>query len=107
MALVAVFLIILFAALILKTYWWQIRAKWYGKEADAVVSRIEEDIRTDAEAATHTRHFYFVRFTKENGLENEAKLLNPDPRLVTGSRVRVRYLPEKDNEAVLAEILQI
>ena len=101
MTVMAVILVLLFAAVVLKTCWLQFRIKWYGKETEATVSRIEADVRTDAEAANHTRHFCYVRFLKEDGLENEARLLNPRPLPEAGSKVMIRYLPEKDNVAVL------
>ena len=49
------------------------------------------------------RLFYDVSFRTPDGLQNEARLLNPKGFLEVGSRLRIRYLPEKDCFAVMAE----
>ena len=105
MSTIAVALVLLFAWYVLRTYWWQYHAGHSGTEADAVVCSIEEEVRS-AGGEQYTWHYYYVRFTKEDGLETEARLLNPKKRLVTGSRVRIRYLPARDNVAVLTEIIE-
>ena len=105
MTYIAIALVLIFAVLVLKSYWWQIRARWSGIEADATVSRIERDVRT-SDGAEFPRRFYYVRFQKQNGQQNEARLLNPKDLLVVGTNVKIRYLPEKDGCAVLTKVTE-
>ena len=107
MTIVAIFIVLLLAAFFLKTYWWQIETKWFGTEAEACVSRTEEQLQSMATRQDYTRRVYhccYVRFLKEDGLEAEAKLVNPIPQLGKGTRVRIKYLPGKDNLALLTGI---
>lgn len=101
---VAIFMVLLFAWYVLRTYWWQYTAKRYGIEADACVSWIEKQVGVSQGAEYVMRHYY-VRFMRADGLENEARLLNPKKQLLPGARIRICYLPEKDDYAVLTEIL--
>ena len=48
--------------------------------------------------------YYYVRFQKNDGLETEARLLNPNKKLTLGSHVRIRYLPWHEGVATLMEI---
>ena len=101
MNIVAVGIVLLFAAYIFWNYNWRImKAKWYGTETDAYVSRIEKEVRT-SQGVDYPRRFFYVIFQEQNGLETEARLLNPKGLLVEGDRVRIRYLPEKSEYAVL------
>ena len=102
---VAYILVFLFAGYIFRNYYWRITAaKWYGIEAIASVSRIEKVVRT-ARGEEFPRRFYYAVFQAQNGLQNEARILNPHGRLVPGSRIRVKYLPERNDLAVLMEIM--
>ena len=103
MTYIAAALILFFAYYILRTYWWEYKAKQTGTETDAVVSWIEKSIR-GYQYGTYTYYYYYVRYYREDGLETEARLWNPKKELVTGSRVRIRYLPTMDNYAVLTKI---
>ena len=103
MTIIALILIALFAAFVLKTDWWQMKTRWLGTETDARVSWIERDKRT-ADGAEYPRRFYYVRFLRENGLETEAKLYGTGVELAVGTKVRIRYLPERDNRAVLVRV---
>ncbi len=106
MDVVAIVLIILFAGYVIRNYSWRlVQAKRYGTETEAVVSRIERDVRT-ADGAEFPRSFYYVTFQTRNGLQNEARLLNPDTPLDVGTRVKVKYLPEKNAFAVLTEVAE-
>lgn len=105
MAVVAIGMVLFFAWYVLRTYWWQYRAKYHGIEADARVCSIEEEVHS-ARGEKYTWHYFYVRFMKADGLETEARLLNPKKRLSVGSRVRIRYLPYKDQYAVLTEIME-
>ena len=90
MDVVAIVLIILFAGYVIRNYSWRlVQAKRYGTETEAVVSRIERDVRT-ADGAEFPRSFYYVTFQTRNGLQNEARLLNPDTPLDVGTRVKVK-----------------
>lgn len=101
MTIIAVLMILLFAAYIFRNYWYRlIKAKWYGIETTAYISRIEEDKKT-ADGADFTRRFFYVRFSRQDGLQNEARLLNPKGALQIGDKVRIRYLEEKNDCAVL------
>ena len=104
MTYIAIFLVLLFAWYVLRTYWWEYRAKQQGIEADAVVSWIEKSAR-GWRGETFVYCYYYVRYRREDGLETEARLWNPKKVLGTGSRVRIRYLPWKDNYAVMTEII--
>ena len=100
MTVVAMLLVLLFAAYLFRNYWWRlIKAKWYGTETDAYISRIEEDKRI-ADGAEFSRRFYYVRFARQDGLQNEARLLNPKGPLMAGDKIRIRYLEEKNDCAV-------
>ena len=109
MTVVAFILIAVFVAYFFRSYIWRLaQAKWYGTETDAVVSRIEKDVRSTGGTDYATCYYhYYVTFQTESGLQNEARLLNPKKQLVTGSRVRIRYQPERDHCATLTEIIRI
>ena len=98
-----------FAALVLRTYWWQYKAMRYGIETDGTVSWTEDVFAPVANGNDFSRrHYncYYVRFLKEDGREAEARLLNGKKRLVPGSKVKIMYDPGKDQVAVLTEIIK-
>ena len=113
MTIIAAGIVLLIAAYIFKNYFWLlIKAKWYGTETEASVSRIEEEEMS----ARGTGYGYlksfryrtcYAAFQAKDGLQNEARLLNPNSRLTAGSRIRIRYLPEKADCAVLTEIIEL
>ena len=105
MTYIAVFLVLLFAYYVLRTYIWQFKATRAETETDAVVSWIEKSVRS-AHGESFTYCYYYARYRKENGLEAEAVLWNPKRELMKGSRIKIRYLPQKDQYAVLTEILE-
>ena len=105
MTLFLIALAILAAVILVKAFGWEYKARVYGTETDACVNRIERDVRT-ADGADYVRHFYYMLYRNAEGLETEARLVNPKKKLVVGSKVRIRYLPEKDNTAVLTEITE-
>ena len=109
MTTVAMIITALLAVFALKTYWWQMKIKWNGTETDAVVSLIEEETLRPISGNDFTRyrcHSYYASFLKEDGLETDAKLINPVRNLTVGSRIRIRYLPGRDNLAVLTKITE-
>ena len=106
MFMIAMILVAVFAGYIYRNYWLLfVSAKWYGTETDASVSRIENEVRT-ANGAKFPRRFCYVVFLTQNGLQNEARLLNPKGQLVPGSRIKVKYLPERNDVAVLTRIIE-
>ena len=105
MTAVAVLFVGLFFIFIYRHYWLPLlAARWYGLDADAYVSRVEREVR-HAGGGDYPVQFYYVCFQSLNGIENEARLLNPKKALVPGSRVRIRYLPDRQNCAVLTGII--
>lgn len=66
-----------------------------GIETDAVVSRIKENEGEDADGNRTVEYVYYVRYTNETGESVEAKLGNPPRFLMEGTKLRVKYLPEK------------
>ena len=106
MSIIAVGLALIFLSYIYRNYWWLLlKAKQVGVETDAVVSRIEKDKRS-ADGADYPRTFYYVAFPRQDGLPTEARLLNPKGPLEVGSRLRIKYLEEKNDCAVLIRIEQ-
>lgn len=100
MTIVALIIVLFFARLVLRTYWWQYDAMQNGTETDAFVSWIEETTMWGY-GGDYVWHSYYVRFWNEDGLETEARLINPKKQLAAGSKVRIRYLARRDKVAVL------
>ncbi len=48
--------------------------------------------------------YCYVRFQRDDGLETEARLLNPNKKLTVGRHVRIRYLPWREYVATLMEM---
>ena len=99
-------IVLFFARLVLRTYWWQYDAMQNGTETDAFVSWIEETTMWGY-GGDYVWHSYYVRFWNEDGLETEARLLNPGKKLKKGSRVRIRYIPGHEEIAALMEITDL
>ena len=101
MTVFALILVALFVRYIYRNYWGRmLAAKWYGTETDATVSRIERNVLR-FRGEEYPVYNCYVRFVRQDGMENEALLLNPKRTLAQGSRIRVRYLPEKNDVAVM------
>ena len=98
---IAAAIILLFAVYVLRSYIWQHEAKTYGTETEGTVSRIETEKRYGGGAEYYFR-YYYVRFRGEDGLETEARIMNPGKRLHFGSNVRIRYLPGRNDQVYLA-----
>ena len=99
-SIIAAAIVLLFAWYVLRTYVWQYEAKIYGTETEGTVSRIETEKRS-ADGADYFFRYYYVRFLREDGLETEARIMNPKKRLCAGSQVRICYLPERNSQAFL------
>ena len=81
-------------------------------ETDAVVTRIEESMSTDADGFVKHDYTFFVTFQTQEGLPAEAKLTGgkaPDRRdgdggwdhdLHRGKTVRIRYQPQDTTNAI-------
>ena len=103
----ALIVVALLAALFFRFFFWRlIKTKWYGIETDAVVSRIEAYTSSVGGSEEYPRRFYYARYQTRNGLQNEARLLNPKPGLGIGSKIRIKYPDEKADYAVLTEITE-
>ena len=66
-----------------------------GIEVDAVVSRIKEVEGEDNDGNRTVEYVYYVKYQNESGETVEAKLGNPPNFLMEGTKLRVKYLPEK------------
>ena len=71
-----------------------------GIEVDAVVSRIKEVETVNADGDRYVNYEYFVKFRNEMGETVEARLGNPSPNITEGTRLRVKYLPQKPKHAL-------
>ena len=65
-----------------------------GIEADAVVSRIEEQ-ETENDGRREVNYIYYVQYQTQDGKTVEAKLGNEPAHLFVGSKLRIKYLPDK------------
>ena len=74
-----------------------------GVEADAVVSRIEEERSTSTEGGADFTYTYYVVYTNQDGQEIEAKLSSAPGHTRVGDPVRIKYLPEKPKFAILVK----
>ena len=102
---VALAMVGIFAFYVLRTYVWQYNAKKNGVDAEAYVSWIQQEgLHTHPNGREYPMTYYYVRFQKDDGTENEARLLNPSKELTVGRHVRIRYLPWHDDVATLMEI---
>ena len=101
---IAMIMVLVFGIYVFKNDGWRIiQAKRYGIETDACVSRIVEDKKA-SDGADYYRRFFYVTFRTTDGLQNEARLINPKGGLVTGSTIKVKYLPEKNDYAVMTKV---
>lgn len=72
-----------------------------GVEADAVVSRIEEEQSVSSEGGVDYTYTHYVTYRNPQGETVEAKLNHAPGRTRVGDRVKIKYMPEKPNFAVL------
>ena len=109
MTIVAVMITGLFTAVILRSYWQQFKTRWYGIETTATVSLTDESIITNTSGQLYGEFMNiccYVRYMNRDGQEAEARLINPNKSLVAGDRIIIRYLPEREDYAVLTEITE-
>lgn len=81
------------------------RIKRLGTETDAVVSRIERVESRNDDGSTHATVYYYVSYLNDELRNVEAVLMTPPKGLEVGTRLRVRYLPDKPKFAVVTEVL--
>jgi len=105
MTVIAVVMVLVFLLYIFRNYWWlMLKIRRYGIETDATVCRIEKGKQVAYGSATeYPRTFYYVVYQRRDGLPTEARLLNPIGSLNIGSRLRIKYLEEKSDCAVLIQ----
>ena len=102
---IAIIMVGILAFFVIRPYIWQYNAKLNGVDAEAYVSLIQHEVlHTHPNGRTYPTTYYYVRFQKDDGLETEARLLNPNKKLTVGSHVRIRYLPWRADIATLMEI---
>ena len=73
-----------------------------GIEADAVVSRIE-DQETENDGHREVKYIYYVQYQTQDGKTVEAKLGNEPAHLFVGSKLRIKYLPDKPKYVIPAK----
>ena len=81
------------------------KVKKHGIETEAVVSRIEVQESLDSDNCVSRTEKCYVSYVNQNGETVEAVLSNPKKGLKQGSRLKIKYLPEKQEYPVLIEIL--
>lgn len=74
-----------------------------GVEADAVVSRIEENENRDDDGHRDVTYTYYVQYQTQDGKTVEAKLGNEPAHLFVGSKLRIKYLPDKPKYVIPAK----
>lgn len=79
--------------------------KSQGIEADAFITRVEENERSDSDGTSSTTYDYYVRYTDQGGVMREALLTNTYTyrNLVPGDRLKIKYLPGKEKMAVMVK----
>ena len=107
MTTIALIFVALYLTPVFKSYIRQFNTQRYGTEADACVSYIDETVSTGGYGHQYIWRSYYVRFLKEDGQVTEAKLINPKKNLHRGSKIRIRYIPDKTDCAVLTGITEI
>lgn len=73
-----------------------------GIETDAVISRIEEQDSSDGDDYTVV-YIYYISYRTQEGKTVEAKLNHAPGRTRVGDQVRIKYLPEKPNHAIIVK----
>ena len=83
-----------------------------GIEANAVVSRVKENVSTDSDGMVSVSYLYYVTYRTMNGQTVEAQLGSGksvdfhigkkswDYDLHEGTNVRIKYLPEKPSYVI-------
>ena len=81
------------------------RIKRGGTETEATIFRIDSQESRNDDGTYHTTSFYVVTYTGENGQRVEATLIDPPMGLKVGSRVKIKYSPDKPKLATITEVI--
>ena len=107
-----IILLIVLAAFAIGGIWANVvskKVKEEGIETDAVVSRIElHEWSGGAEGpwTPSVTEDYYITYTNQEGKTVEALLSNPgDHKFKEGDRLRIKYLPDKQEYPVMVETL--
>ena len=73
-----------------------------GVETDAVVSRIDESVSASPDTVD-VNYIYYVTYVSQDGKTVEARLDSAPGYTRVGEPVRIKYLPEKPNFAVIVK----
>lgn len=79
------------------------KVKSEGIETTAVVSRVVETETTDLDHLTKTSYTHYIRYTNQAGEQVEAVLSNPSDELSVGTRIRIKYLPDRQEYPVMID----
>lgn len=82
------------------------KIKRNGTETEAVVSRIERQESRNDDGIIVSTDFYIVAYVNEARQTAEATLLDPPMGLKKGSRVKIKYDPNKPKSAVVTEVIE-
>ena len=83
----------------------KLRIKRNGTETEAVVSRIDSQESRNDDGSYVSTDYYIVTYKSEVWQTMEATLLNPPTGLKVGSRVKIKYSPDKPKMAVVTELI--
>lgn len=109
MTYLAVFITVIIAGYFIRPYWLELKTKCCGIDTEGIISLIDEEnfeMKVGNNYGRGHYRYYYVRFQKMDGTETEAKLFNPKNQLAEGARVKIRYLPGKESNVVLTEIME-
>ena len=76
-----------------------------GIEAAAEVSRIRTEEITDYDGSVFVLRTYYVSYPNSRGETVVAPIPNPKPNLEVGSRVKIKYLPNRQKRPILIAVL--
>lgn len=93
-------IVVVVAAFLIFTYLRNKKIRENGVEAQATVSRIDVDTKTDSDGTESETKTYFVTFRLPDGRTQEARLTNPSSKNVVGTQLKIKYLPEKPQVAL-------
>ena len=83
----------------------KLRIKRNGTETEAVVSRIDSQESRNDDGSYVSTDYYIVTYKSEVWQTMEATLINPPTGLKVGSRVKIKYSPDKPKMAVVTELI--
>ena len=81
-------------------FFWILKVKRNGIEAEAYVSRIEEHETIDSDGMPMRTDDVYVVYRTQEGRQVEASLSNQGRRIDVGDRILIKYLPGREEYAV-------